>query len=242
LNRDWTASLVFIFCSPVPAGWPDELNPLSKDQANTTMQTSDLDDLKSLVAELRAEHAAQKDREKRDAWTKYVSLTMVGVAVLAAIATLKGGGFSTGTLKEMNTATLNQTLASDQWSYFQAKSIKQNLYEIEVDRLATAPNPDAAAIAKVKAKVDQYAKDKADVTLKATDLEKARDAALHNALDSAEHSKAMGYSVTFFQVAIALGAMCLIVKKKPLWFAAMALGVVAAGLMIYVLCFMVTKV
>ena len=206
------------------------------------MQTSDLDDLKSLVAELRADHVAQKEKEKRDGWTKYVSLTMVAIAVLAAIATLKGGGFSTGTLKEMNTATLNQTLASDQWSYFEAKSIKQNLYEIEVDRLSAAPGPDAAAIGKLKAKVDQYAKDKADITAKAKGFEDARDTARQRALELAEHSKGMGYSITLFQVAIALGAMCLIVKRKPLWFAAMVLGGLAVWQMIYVLNFMSVKV
>jgi len=45
----------------------------------------------------------------------------------------------------------------------------------------------------------------------------------------------MGLSITLFQVAIALGAMCLIVKKKPLWFAAMILGTLAAAQMVYVL-------
>jgi hypothetical protein len=66
------------------------------------MQTTDLDELKALVGELRAEHVAQKAKERNDRWTRYVSLTMVVIAVLAAIATLKGGGFSTRTLKEMN--------------------------------------------------------------------------------------------------------------------------------------------
>src|SRR5208282_1363802 len=120
----------------------------------TMIQMSDLDELKALVAELRAEHVAQKEKEKRERWTKYVSLTMVVVAVLAAIATLKGGGFSTRSLKEMNEATFNQTQASDQWSFFEAKSIKQNLYQIELEHLTNAPVPDAAAVAKMKAKVD----------------------------------------------------------------------------------------
>jgi phosphoribosylformylglycinamidine (FGAM) synthase-like enzyme len=199
------------------------------------MQTSDLDELKSLVAELRAEHVAQKEKEKRERWTKYVSLTMVVIAVTAAIATLKGGGFSTRTLKDMNEATFNQTQASDQWSFYQAKSIKQNLYDIELDHLTAAPSPDAAAVAKMKAKVDKYDKDKADITALAKKYEAARDAARKNAMVSAEHSKQMGLSITLFQVAIALGAMCLIVKKKPLWFAAMILGALAVAQMVYVL-------
>jgi hypothetical protein len=199
------------------------------------MQTSDLDELKALVAELRAEHVAQKEKEKRERWTKYVSLTMVVIAVLAAIATLKGGGFSTRTLKEMNEATFNQTQASDQWSFYQAKSIKQNLYEIELEHLTAAPSPDAAAVAKLKAKVDKYDKDKADITALAKKFESAREVARQNATIVAEHSRKMGLSITLFQVAIALGAMCLIVKKKPLWFASMIFGSLAVAQMIYVL-------
>jgi hypothetical protein len=199
------------------------------------MQTTDLDELKKLVAELRAEHVAQKAKEKRESWTKYVSLTMVVIAVLAAIATLKGGGFSTRTLKEMNEATFNQTQASDQWSFFEAKSIKQNLYEIELDHLNAASSPDAAAVAKMKAKVDKYEKDKADITALAKKFEAARDGARKTATSAAEHSKQMGLAITLFQIAIALGAMCLIVKKKPLWIVSVILGALAAAQMIYVL-------
>lgn len=199
------------------------------------MQTTDLDELKQLVTELRAEHVAQKEKEKRDRWTKYVSLTMVVIAVLAAIATLKGGGFSTRTLKEMNEATFNQAEASDQWSYYQAKSIKQNLYEIELDHLNASSSPDSVAVARMKAKVDKYEKDKADITALAKKHEAARDAARNTAVRAAEHSKEMGLSITLFQVAIALGAMCLIVKKKPLWIVSILLGTLAAAQMTYVL-------
>jgi nitrate reductase NapE component len=195
----------------------------------------DGDELKQLVAELRADHAAQKEKEKRERWTKYVSLTMVLIAVLAAIATLKGGGFSTRTLKEMNEATFNQAQASDQWSYYQAKSIKQNLYEIELDHLNAAPQPDAAAVAKMKAKVAKYDQDKAEITALAKKYETARDTARQTATSAAEHSKAMGLAITLFQVAIALGGMCLIVKKKPLWIVSIILGALAAAQMIYAL-------
>jgi hypothetical protein len=199
------------------------------------MQTTDLSELKQLVAELRADHVAQKEKEKRDSWTKYVSLTMVCIAVLAAIATLKGGGFSTRTLKEMNEATFNQTQASDQWSFFEARSIKENLYEIEQEHLAAAPAPDAAALAKIKDKIAKYEKDKADISALAKKYETARDDARKTATSAAEHSRQMGLSITLFQIAIALGAMCLIVKKKPLWFVSSLFGALATAQMIYVL-------
>ncbi|HEY4416216.1 MAG TPA: DUF4337 domain-containing protein [Verrucomicrobiae bacterium] len=202
------------------------------------MPTSDLDELKQLVAELRADHVAQKQKEKRDAWTKYVSLTMVCIAVLAAIATLKGGGFSTRTLKEMNEATFNQAEASDQWSLYEAKSIKENLYELELEHLQAAPVPDTATAGKIKDKIAKYDKDKADITALAKGFEAKRDASRKTALSVAEHSKQMGLSITLFQIAIALGAMCLIVKKKPLWIVSTILGVLATAQMVYVLYFL----
>jgi hypothetical protein len=202
------------------------------------MQTTDLDDLKKLVAELRADHGAQKEKEKRDSWTKYVSLTMVCIAVLAAIATLKGGGFSTRTLKEMNEATFNQTQASDQWSFFEAASIKENLYEIELEHLTAAPSPDAGTVEKMKGKISKYEKNKSDITALAKKYEAARDDARKTAISAAEHSRQMGLSITFFQIAIALGATCLIVKKKPLWIVSTIFGALATAQMIYVLYFL----
>ena len=188
------------------------------------------------VAEWRAEHAAQKAKEKRDQWTKYVSLTMVIIAVLAAIATLKGGAFSTRTLKEMNEATFNQAKASDQWAFYQAKSIKQNLYQIELDHLHAAPDP--AGVEKMTAKVDKYDKEKSDIMAQAQKYEAARDEARKLATSAAEHSREMGLSITLFQVAIALGAMALIVKKRYLWVISSIFGMLAAAQMVHVLCFM----
>jgi hypothetical protein len=202
------------------------------------MQTTDLNELKQLVAELRADHVKQKEKEQRDSWTKYVSLTMVCIAVLAAIATLKGGGFSTRTLREMNQATLHQAEASDQWAFFEAKSIKENLYQIELDHLNAVPVPDVAAVEKMKVKVAGYEKDKADISATAKKYEGERDAARATADKAAEHSKQMGLSITLFQIAIALGAMCLIVKKKPLWIVSLILGTLATAQMIYVLYFL----
>ena len=45
----------------------------------------------------------------------------------------------------LNDATFHQAKASDQWSYYQAKSIKQNLYEVARDQLPKASEtPDSA--------------------------------------------------------------------------------------------------
>jgi len=48
--------------------------------------------------------------------------------VAATLSTFKGGGFSTRSL-------LNQTLASDQWAFYQSKSIKSYIYEMRRENL-----------------------------------------------------------------------------------------------------------
>ncbi len=198
------------------------------------MQT-ELNELKDFIAQIKADRDAAKEKEKREAWTKYVSLTLVCVAVLTGIATLKGGGFTTLTLKQMNEATFNQAQASDQWAFFQAKSIKQNLYEIDRDQMARSGTTEAEGLNKVKQKIDKYEKEKAEISKEAKKFEAAREEARKKAASAADHSKEMGLAITIFQVAIALGGICLVVKKKPLWFLSLALGIYSAYEMFKVL-------
>ena len=138
----------------------------------------------------------------------------------------------------MNEATFNQAEASDQWSFYQAKSIKQNLYEIELDHARAAATPTTGLVEKLQAKIEKYDREKAEITTKAQKFEAVRDAARTTAARAADHSKGMGLTITLFQIAIALGAVCLIVKKKPLWIISIILGALATAEMIRVLHFM----
>jgi hypothetical protein len=75
---------------------------------------TEIAELKEFIADLKADRAATKEKEKREAWTKYVSLSVVIIAVIAAIAAQWGGKYSSRVLTQLNDATFNQTLASDQ--------------------------------------------------------------------------------------------------------------------------------
>src|ERR1700733_2886971 len=86
-------------------------------------------ELKEFIADIKADRAAQKEKEKREAWTKYTSISIAFIAVLAAVATQMAGKYSGRTLVELNKATFSQAKASDKWGEFQANSIKRNLYE-----------------------------------------------------------------------------------------------------------------
>src|SRR5437016_767559 len=65
-------------------------------------------------------------------WISWVALSTAVLAVLAAIAGLLSG-------KHANEAMMSQIEASDQWSYYQAKSIKAALLDVKIS-LATMPD------------------------------------------------------------------------------------------------------
>ena len=194
---------------------------------------TEIAELKIFIADLKADRAAQKDKEQREAWTKYTSLSIVVLAVLAAVATQWAGKYSSRTLVSLNQVTIHQAEASDQWSFFQAKSIKQNLYELSRDQLQKtggAPDPALAkALETMNTKIAGYAKDKEDIMKKAKALEAERDLARSAADDSSRHGSGMGMAVSIFQISIALGSICLVVKKKPLWYLALVFGAAATA-------------
>ena len=190
-----------------------------------------LAELKDLVAAIRADHQAQKDKEKRDSWTKYVSLWMIVIAVFAALATQKGAGFSSATIKQLNEATFNQAQASDQWAFFQAKGIKQSLYERELEQRGTKAPIDSLLVAKVH----KYDTEKKEISAKATEFEKIRDQARIGSTHSADLARRLGLAATLFQIAIAMGGVCMVMKMKSLWFASMVPGIAGAVQLIAVL-------
>jgi hypothetical protein len=200
--------------------------------------TDNLDELKGLVATIAADRAAQKDKEKRESWTKYVSLSMICLAVLAAIATQRGAGYGSAIMKQLNEATFNQAKASDQWSYYQAKGIKQAVAAEERDVLGAAGSADPKRLADLDKKIERYTNEQKDITTQANAFEAKRDEAYVGAKLAGDRGREMGLATTVFQIAIALGGVTLIVKKRGLWTASMLAGALATVQMARVLWWM----
>ena len=199
---------------------------------------SELNELKTFISDLKADRAAQKDKEKREAWTKYTSLSIVFIAVLTAVATQWSGKYSSRVLVALNDATFDQAKASDQWSYYQAKSIKQNLYEVARDQLPKASEgPDSATAKQIEgfnAKIAKYEQDKNQIQADAKKREEQRDQARQAAVISSQLGSRMGLAVSIFQISIAMGSICLVMKKKPLWYLSLLLAGLAAAEMVRV--------
>src|SRR5207244_13657655 len=71
------------------------------------------------------EHVHHSAEHGGVAWISWVALSTALLAVLAAIAGLLSG-------KHANEAMMNQIEASDQWSYYQAKSIKAAVLDAKI--------------------------------------------------------------------------------------------------------------
>lgn len=164
--------------------------------------------------------------EKKEPWLNYLALTTVVFAVCATLATFKGGGYSTRSV-------ISQTQASDQWAFFQAKSMKGNLYEIQKEKLeleiATLPTNTAAEIrerytktlAEYTERMARYDKEKAEIQAVAKSFEAKRD-------DAQRHSQPFGIAVIFLQVAILISSIAGLFKRKILWQLALPVGAIGA--------------
>jgi hypothetical protein len=163
--------------------------------------------------------------EKKEKWLNYLALSTVIFAVGATLSTFKGGGYG-------SRALLNQTNAANQWSYYQSKSIKGYIFENQRDNLElqkeiashTANAKEEIAkydgkIAFYDKKLKQYEEDKAEIKAKAEAFEKDRD-------DCQKHGGKFGLAVIFLQVTILLSSIAGLLKKKPVWYLSLAVGVV----------------
>lgn len=158
----------------------------------------------------------------KDKWLNILALTTVILAFGATVSTLSVGKYS-------NRGILKQTQASNQWAYYQAKSIKGYLYELQKEKLeadlrllpATTP-PEAIEdlnrrIESYASNIKRYESEKLDIQKLALALETERDQA-------SVHSQQFGIAVILLQLAILLSSIASVMKKKPLWVLGIFLG------------------
>ena len=157
--------------------------------------------------------------EQKERWLNYLAFSTIILAVCATLSTFKGGGFSTK-------AMMNQSQASDQWAFYQSKSIKQYIFEGEKNALELELKkgvPSAAAkayrerIDEYKNKIAKYDEEKQEISKKAKELETVRDEALL-------HSKSLGFAVILLQLAVMIMSITTLLKRKRLWILGVAVG------------------
>ncbi len=165
-----------------------------------------------------AEHAAHSG----DPFLAQVSVTIAILAVIAATV----GSFETIesglAITDKNESVLLQNRATDDWSFFQAQSIKKNLYDLFA---ADTADPDRKVAYDKKAR--QYDSDSGEVKSKAQDLEKERDAKLDESTGHENRHHILTAAVTLLHVSIAIATIAIIMRgRRWPWYTAMVLGAV----------------
>src|SRR6266496_1480665 len=160
------------------------------------------------------EQAHETAKHSGEAWISWVALSTAMLAVLAAIASLLSG-------ERANEAMMSQIEASDQWSYYQAKSIKASVLDAKI-ALSSVPNESDAA------KRDRYEKEQEEIKSEAEHKQAEAKSNFH------QH-EVFARSVTMFQIAIAIAAISALTKKRRFWIVSLLFGI--AGCVFLVLAF-----
>ena len=159
--------------------------------------------------------------------SREMTLSAVTAAVLAVTAAI--GSLLSG--HAVNQAILAQTRATDQWAYYQAKSTKQQLYEVGgklIEALSPAPTLAAgtadtrsAQLRQFKEAQDRYDHEKDDIKKEAEHLEAESRHEFHK-----HHEFALG--IACFQVGIVLASVSILVRLRAIYYLSLLAGL--AGL------------
>lgn len=162
---------------------------------------------------MSAAEELQEELEKaKEPFDKKVAATMAILAALLAIVSV--GGHIT-TTEEL----LLQQRASDQWSYYQAKSIRR--YESEVARDMFAGMNRGGQSAQYQKNSEKYRSDSEDIQKEAQGLE--RESHLRG-------GQALGFHFgeVFLEFSIVLASLAILTKRASFWYASICSGAVGA--------------
>lgn len=164
-----------------------------------------------------AEHAAHEG----DGFLRQVSITIAILAVISATISSLESNESAAAVSEGAVSVLHQDKATDQWAYYQAKSIKSQMYALAADAggaKAQGYRDDSDREKKEEQDVRKVAEHEEDLTKEAV-----------GAQDKHEHRHhVLGISETISHVAIAIATIAIITRQKWPWVTSIALG--AAGI------------
>lgn len=148
------------------------------------------------------EHAAHTD-----ALGRWVAMFTAILATMGALVSYQNGNAESRGLEYKNEAILKKSEASDQWAYYQAKSIKEVI-------VGHAPAANDAERATLAADAQRYATEKKELEQKAHELDtesQQLDAQSEKAI--APHHR-LAQALALIQVAIAVAALTVLTRQR----------------------------
>jgi hypothetical protein len=176
------------------------------------------------MADVELPDPDEVEEKAGDPFTRGVALSVAVYAVVLAVTAL--GGNNAG--KEMMMA---QQKATNQWAYYQAKVMRENLYLLEAEKLelelevrgASLSSEDRkrleAVRARYAAKAAEYKREKEEIRAEAESLEKERDIAEHR-------DPYFDYAEVLLQIAIVFASVAMLSRKRWAFYGSIVLAVV----------------
>lgn len=157
-----------------------------------------------------AHESAEHSEHAKDPFDKRVAGTMAIIAAALAVVSVLGHITTTEEL-------LSQQKASDQWSYYQAKSIRRYQSEVARDLFAGMKlNDQSAQYAKNS---EKYRKDDDDIQKEAQGLEQESHLRGRQALG-------FHFGEVFLEFSIVLASLAILSKREALWYASILSGTI----------------
>ena len=139
---------------------------------------------------------------------KRVAATMAIIAAALAIVAVLGQLANTEEL-------LDQQKASDQWSYYQAKSIRRYQSEFARDLFASLKNDSMKE--EYTKNAEKYRHDDEEIQKEAQGLEQESHL-------NGRHAHRLHFGEVFLEIAIVFGSLAILTKRPLLWYASIVLG------------------
>src|SRR5579863_1067696 len=160
---------------------------------------------------MEAAEELQEDIEKaKEPFDKKVAATMAILAAALAVVSVMGHIMTTEEL-------LVQQKASDQWSYYQAKSIRRYQSEVARDLFAGMKLSDQSS--QYQKNSEKYKRDDEDIQKEAQGLEQE---------SHLRGEQALGFHVgeVFLEFSIVLASLAILSKREALWYASILSGTI----------------
>lgn len=166
-----------------------------------------------------AEHAAHSGDPLLLKVSATIAVLAVAAATVGSLETVESGA----ALSRKSEAVLLQDRATDRWAYFQAQSVKRNMYDI-----AAASVP--AQAESFGAKARGYEREAAQTRAEAEELERLSRELVEGGERREHRHHVLTAGVTLLHVGIAVATLSIILRgRRWPWYAAMALGLGGAA-------------
>ncbi len=170
------------------------------------------------MSEIELLNPEELEEVKAKAFTRHVALTTAIFAVILAITSLGGNN----AMKEM---LLAQQMASDQWAFYQAKSMREHFYRgqklrLELDLMEKdSLRPEVrkryeSQMAQMARDEERYNAEKKEIEKEARNLEHERDV-------NRGKDPYFDYAEVLLQIAIVLSSIAILAGSRPMFYFAL---------------------